>query len=145
MDPLFIMLALAAGAALPIQAGVNNHLRSFLGRPEWAAVANFGVGFVALLVWVLIARIAPTLDRIGAAPWWSWTGGLLGAFFVTMAVFLTPRLGVAAMIALVVAGQMGMAVALDHFGAMGLAQREVTPVRLVGGALLVAGVVLLRR
>jgi bacterial/archaeal transporter family-2 protein len=34
---------------------------------------------------------------------------------------------------------------LDHYGLVGFAERQVTPLRLVGAALLVAGVVLIRK
>jgi transporter family-2 protein len=82
---------------------------------------------------------------VARAPGWSWTGGLLGAFYVTAVVVLTPRLGVATTIALVVAGQMLASVAIDHYGLFGVPLRPVNAARGLGAALLVAGVVLLRR
>ena len=145
MDALLVLLALAAGAGLPVQAAVNATMRSYIGRPEWAAVVNFGVGLLALLAWVAVLRLPPALSRAAAAPWWSWTGGVLGAFYVTAVVLLTPRLGVGATLALLVAGQMGAALAMDHFGVLGLAARHVSGGRILGAALLVAGVVLIRR
>ena len=145
MDALLVLLALVAGAGLPVQAAVNATMRSYIGRPEWAAVVNFGVGFLALLAWVAVLRLPPALSRALTAPWWAWCGGLLGAFYVTSVVLLAPRLGVAATVALVVTGQLGMALALDHFGALGMLTRQVTAGRLVGAALLVAGVVLIQR
>lgn len=145
MNALLVLLALAAGAGLPVQAAVNATMRSYIGRPEWAAVVNFGVGLVALLAWVAVLRLPPALSRAAAAPWWSWTGGLLGACYVTAVVLLTPRLGVGATLALLVAGQMGAALAMDHFGVLGLAARHVSAGRIMGAVLLVAGVVLIRR
>ncbi len=145
MDALLVLLALAAGAGLPVQAAVNATMRSYIGRPEWAAVVNFGVGLVALLAWVAVLRLPPALSRAATAPWWSWSGGVLGAFYVTAVVLLTPRLGVGATLALLVAGQMGAAMAMDHFGVLGLAARHVSAGRILGAALLVAGVVLIRR
>jgi transporter family-2 protein len=72
-------------------------------------------------------------------------GGLLGAFYVTVVAFLAPRLGVAATLGLAVAGQMLAALALDRAGALGLDVRPITGARALGAALLVAGVVLVRR
>lgn len=78
-------------------------------------------------------------------PWWAWSGGLFGAIFIGLAIFLVPRLGAATFIALLVTGQMLAAVTFDHFGWMGLAQRSLDLPRVIGVALLIGGVVLIRR
>jgi transporter family-2 protein len=143
---LYALLALLAGAGLPVQASVNSALRSHLGRPEWAALVNFLVGSAALGCALLAQRAAaPPAEAWGRAPWWAWTGGLLGAFFVAVTVVLTPRLGVVAMLALMLAGQVVAALAFDHFGLLGLAARGFTPTRALGAVLLVAGVLLVQR
>jgi transporter family-2 protein len=146
VELLLVLLALAAGAGLPVQVGVNAAIGRHLGRPEWAAVVNFAVGLAALATWTLALRLpVPPLATASRAPWWAWTGGLLGAFYVTSAVILAPRLGVTATLALSVAGQMAAALALDHVGALGVAARPIAGGQVVGAVLLVAGVVLLRR
>ena len=66
------------------------------------------------------------------------------AFFLFSAIFLTPRLGVAVVMSTVIAGQLISAVLLDKFGVIGMAVREATPGRLVGVALMIAGVVMIR-
>jgi transporter family-2 protein len=143
---VLVLLGLAAGAVLPVQAGVNAAIREHLGRPEWATFVNFAVGSVALAGWLFLQRSpVPTLAQAARAPWWSWTGGLLGAFYVTVIILLTPRLGVAATLALAIAGQLGAALALDHFGLLGLAVRPFGPTKALGAALLAAGVFLVRR
>jgi transporter family-2 protein len=135
-----------SGASLPVQAGVNSALRHHVGRPELAALVSFSVGFLALLAWVVVTRQPwPSAAQAGRAPWWTWTGGLIGAFYVTTVVLLTPRLGVAATLAISVAGQMATAVALDHFGALGVPVHAFSPMRALGAVLLVLGVVLIRR
>jgi transporter family-2 protein len=59
-------------------------------------------------------------------------------------ILLLPSLGGATLIALVVAGQMAIAITLDHFGVFGLASHPVSISRLAGAALLIAGVVLIK-
>jgi transporter family-2 protein len=140
------VLALAIGAGLSVQAGVNAALARFAGRPEWAAFISFAVGLAALGAWLLAARARPPpLAALALAPAWAWTGGVIGAVYVTATVLLAPRLGLAATLGLSVAGQMTAALVLDQLGALGLATRPVTPARVIGAALLVAGVVLVRR
>ena len=60
---------------------------------------------------------------------WAWTGGLCGAFVLTATTAVTPRLGAATMIAVVVAGQVLASLALDHFGLLGLATHPLIPRR----------------
>lgn len=146
MEIALILLALAVGAGLPVQAGVNAAMARHAGRPEWAAFVNFAVGLVALAGYLVALRLRPPpLSALAAAPAWSWVGGLLGALYVTAIVVLTPRIGFALTLALTLAGQMVAALALDHAGALGLATRPITAGRLVGAVLLFAGVVLMRR
>jgi transporter family-2 protein len=94
------------------------------------------------------AALRPQLPALGAlaeAPWWVWAGGLLGSVFVTAAAAFAPRLGAATFISVTIAGQALVSVLLDHFGAVGFSERPVTPLRLLGALLLVAGVLMVRK
>ena len=72
-------------------------------------------------------------------------GGFLGAFFVTAAVMLVPRLGVAMTFSLIIAGQMIVTLIIDHFGLLGVPMKEVSLARIFGIALIAGGVVLIRK
>jgi transporter family-2 protein len=72
-------------------------------------------------------------------PWWAWTGGILGAGYITTAVVVAPRVGALALMALVIAGQLLAALVLDHFGLLGLRKIPITSSRLAGAALLLLG------
>lgn len=145
LEIVLVAVALAAGAGLPVQAGVNAAMARHVGRPEWAAFVNFAVGLVALAGWLAATRAALPGAALARAPAWAWTGGVLGAFYVSAVVLLTPRLGVTATLALTLAGQMVGALVVDHYGALGLAMRPLSGSRVLGVALLVVAVVLIRR
>lgn len=141
-----VLLALGLGVLLPVQAGVNAQLRSTLGAPVAAALVSFLVGTAALAAGVLVSRAPlPIGSAWAASPWWHWVGGLIGALYVAGAIVLAPRLGAATLIAAVVAGQMLASLLLDHFGWVGFPVHEVTPLRLAGAGLIVAGVLLVQR
>lgn len=142
---LTILLAIAAGAFMAIQAPTNAMLSRPLDSPISAAFLSFLVGTVALglLAWLLPSR--PDAAGVRALPWYVWLGGLYGAFFVAMAAFGAPRVGVAVLLTAVVAGQLGMAVVLDHYGLLGLDRNPINLQRVAGLMLVVAGVVLVRR
>ena len=143
---LLVPVALAAGTAVSMQFGVNSQLRDVAGGPLAAAAVSFIVGTVALLALTLVLNGGlPSFGDVANAPWWVWTGGLLGAFYVFASVILIPRLGAATTVALILTGQVLASIAIDHFGLIRVAAEEATPLRLLGALLLVAGVFFVQR
>jgi transporter family-2 protein len=142
----YLLLAFTIGAGVTVQAGLNAQLREYVGHPMFAALANFVVGTLCLLGLLLAFRVPwPATTGMKAAPMWLWVGGLLGAFYVASAVLIAPKLGAAVMFAVLIAGQVAMSLILDHYGWIGFPQHPIGLWRIVGGALLVAGVVLVVR
>jgi transporter family-2 protein len=138
---ILLPVALAAGIVLPVQFGVNSHLRDFVGGPVAAAAISFVVGTVALAVAALVVqRSLPEPGSVASAPWWAWTGGLLGAFFVLASIILTPRLGAATTI-----GQVIASIVIDHFGLIRVPVHEASLPRIIGALLIVAGVAIVQR
>lgn len=141
-----ILLAIVVGMLLPIQAGVNAQLRQALGDPVMAACVSFTVGTAALLLTLAVTRPPlPAMAAVTRVPWGSWIGGVLGAVYVGMAVVLAPRLGAATLTAAVVAGQMLVSIALDHYGWVGFPEQPANLTRVAGAALVVAGVLLIQK
>ena len=143
---LLVPVALGAGTAVSMQFGVNSQLRTVAGGPVAASAISFIVGTVALVALTLVLNSGlPSFGEVSGAPWWIWTGGLLGAFYVFASVILTPRLGAATTVALILTGQVFASIAIDHFGLFRVATQEATPLRLLGALLIVAGVFFVQR
>lgn len=143
---VFYSDGLLFGALAPTQAGVNLRLRGSVGDPVLAALISFSVGTMVLMFWLLIMRIPiPPSASVLKGPWWMWTGGFMGAFFVAAAVVVAPVLGAGTMMCWMVAGQLTASILLDHYGVMGYAVREATPARLAGAALVIIGAVLIEK
>jgi bacterial/archaeal transporter family-2 protein len=142
---LFIMMALALGAVLPIQAAINTRLAKTAGSPVMSAFVSFAVGTIALMLFLIITGQFNFRFISTHSPWWIWTGGLLGTFFVAGIVVLLPRLGVVLSFSLVLAGQMFVAIIFDQFGWLGVAVREISPGKIIGSILLIIGVILIRK
>ncbi len=142
---LLYLAALGAGISVAVQQVLNGSLRVSLNSPAWAGFASYLGGLLTMIV-VLIAmrEQMPSWKLVTATPWWAWSGGILGGVFILLVILLLPSLGAATLLALVVAGQMSAAVMMDHFGAFGLAQHSVSVSRLIGVALIIAGVVLMK-
>jgi transporter family-2 protein len=139
------VLAALVGAGLTVQVGMNAAVRGAIGSPLLAAVVNFVVGLAALALVAVASGARWSPGSTASIPAWAWFGGLLGAAYVAATTVLGPRLGAAALLGLTLAGQMAAALVVDHYGAIGFPQSPVTPARLAGAALLVAGALLIMR
>jgi transporter family-2 protein len=95
----------------------------------------------ALVLLVVVAR-----GDMGGAfrqPLWLWSGGLLSLFIILAITVAPPRIGVAATVGLVIAGNLVMAAVIDHFGLFGQDAIELGWMRLAGLGLLAVGSALL--
>jgi transporter family-2 protein len=140
------MLGLSAGLGLALQVGMNAQLRKVLGSAYTAALISFLVGTTALVTLMLLTRTAmPSRESFAAVPLWAWFGGLFGAFYVAISTVVAAELGATSLLALALAGQLLMALVVDHFGWLGLPENPITVGRLFGVSLLAAGVWLITR
>lgn len=140
-----ILFVLIGGGLLALQAPTNAMLSRAGGSPVLAALISFAVGTVALLIAWIASGSRPAAGPFGGLPWYAWLGGLYGAFFVAVAAFAAPRIGLASLITIGIAGQIAMALLLDHLGALGLPRDPISLGRIVGALLVVGGVILVRR
>ncbi len=146
-NSIYYILAICAGLALTAQAGVNSQLRTSLGNPVMAALISFMIGTFALMIYVLLFQreSIEVLTNLQSISWYKWTGGLIGALFITSVIIIAPKIGAANTAALIVAGQILFALFLDHFGLLGFIQHTFNMMRLAGAALLIAGVFMILR
>jgi transporter family-2 protein len=141
----WIIVALLSGAFLPIQAGLNTRLGKSLENPVYASLISFIVGALSVGAYILISRQQVSWAGWKAAPWYVYVGGVLGAFYVTAIVLAFPRIGPALTFGLVIAGQMAISVLLDHFNILVAQQHPINLWRGLGVALIITGVMLIRR
>ena len=146
MGVFWSLLGIVSGAFIAIQAPINSQLARGLGLPVAAAAFSFLSGAIVLG----IATLAVTrtqgiaLDWKAPAPWLFVAGGVLGGSYVTISTLLIPRIGAAALMALIVAGQLLAGMLMDRVGFLGMAVREISLGRVAGALLLMAGAVLIR-
>lgn len=136
-----LAMALLVGVVTAYQPGINARFADHTPSKLHGGVANFAVGLVGMLIVTAACRTGlPTTERLGAAPWWAWTGGLCGAFFVTMSLVLVPKMGTGNYLVGMIAGQLIGSMVIDHFGHLGLPVHGFTWGRAVGIVLVMAGV-----
>jgi bacterial/archaeal transporter family-2 protein len=134
-----VAATVVAGGVIALQAPINAGLGGKIGKVP-AATISFTIGTLVLIAITLL--FAGGFGKVGEArhlQWYYLTGGVLGAIYVTTALIAVRTLGAGGVTGATIAGQLAMSVTLDRMGALGLAQRELTPTRLVGVVLLAAG------
>jgi transporter family-2 protein len=126
-----------------VQSGSNAALNKALAQPILAAlvVAAANVAVYAAMIPVL-GLSWPGSERIAQVPWWGWIGGFLGGLYVLAAVLFAERLGAAVFTGLVVTASIVTSIALDHFGWVGFAPHAAGLWRVIGGALMIGGLIL---
>ena len=145
-NPILVAMVLmaVAGSMIASQAPINAALGRSVGSPVGAATISFGVGFIILVFASIVIGDGASLLRVTKVPLWLLAGGALGAVYVFAALWSVPHLGVVTTTSLMIFGQMGAALLLDHHGAFGVAQHSINPIRLLSAALVAGGVILSR-
>ena len=139
---VFGLFAAAAGAATAFQAAANAGLASRIGLGA-ALVLNTVIVLLGTIVLFLVRGARGDFFPPGV-PWSLYVGGICGFVVILSLAFVFPKIGAAVAIALVVLGQGAAALAIDHFGLMGMPTEPITVARLAGLLLIGGGAVLLR-
>ena len=80
------------------------------------------------------------LARLGDAPLHvAVGGGLIGALYVGSIVWTVRALGAGGLTAATIAGQLALAVVIDHYGWLGVARSPITASKVLGIVLLALG------
>ena len=147
MKYILMFITFIVGALIPIQAVLNTRLGKQTGGPLMGSLLSFLTGLICLAILNLAANANAviSLKPAATAPWHIWLGGIIGAIFVGYITWINQQQGVALTFALVVSGQIFMSLMMDNFGWFGAAIQGMTPEKYVGAALIVAGVLLIKR
>lgn len=141
---MLLVVSILVGALVTLQAPINAELGKSVGEVS-SSVVSFGIGFLVLLVLAGILGQLGDLANVTQVAWPYFLGGVIGAAFVLLALVAVPKIGAGPLTAAAVSGQLIMAVVVDRFGWLGVPQHDVTPTRVLGVVLLLAGVLLVSR
>jgi bacterial/archaeal transporter family-2 protein len=134
-----VVVAAVVGGVVVTQGPLNSQLGRTVGGLQ-ASVIALSVSLVAILMLAAVTGGLGGLRRVGDAPWHvAIGGGLAGALYVGSIVWTVRALGVGGLTAVTIAGQLGVAIVIDHFGWLGVDRSPITVAKLVGVALLALG------
>jgi bacterial/archaeal transporter family-2 protein len=147
MNLMNLLLALAvtfAGAAVSFQSAANASLSARIGLGA-SLIINTVIVLLCTFVFYFATRSTAATFFPAGTPWILYIGGFCGFSIILAAAYVFPRIGAGRAIALMVLGQGAAALAIDHFGFMGLSRAPISLSRIGGFMLIVAGVALVRR
>ena len=137
-----VALAAVAGLAGALQAAVMAELGRRVGVAPAIAFSAVVTVLLAGLVVAVADRRADGVTRVLREPPWLWAGGALSLFIILTVTVAPPRIGIAATIGIIIAGNLAMSAVIDHFGLLGAERIAVTWPRLAGMLLLGGGAAL---
>ena len=142
MSAFAALLSVLAGLSGSVQAAVMGRFGERIGVFEALAFAS---AVQALLTFAMVLAVRQSVSGyVDAArqPPWLWLGGVMGTFIVLTITIATPRIGTAATIGLLIAGQLAMGVVIDRFGLFGFERIAISWPRAFGLVLLGTGAAL---
>jgi transporter family-2 protein len=134
-----VAVAAVVGGLVVTQAPLNSQLGRSVGGLE-ASVVALAISFLALLTLSTVTGGVGGIRQIGDAPWHvAIGGGLAGALYVGSIVWTVRALGAGGLTAVTIAGQLGVAIVIDHFGWLGVERSPITVAKVSGVLLLAVG------
>jgi transporter family-2 protein len=141
MEPIviIILIGLAGGAAVGVQSPLASMISQRLGILESVFIVHLG-GAIIALVSLLLFMGGGKLSQWRSVPWYALCAGVFGLIVIAAISYMIPRVGVAASITAIVAGQLLVGLFLDHFGLLGASVRPIDATRILGIAVVLTGV-----
>ena len=135
-------LAVAAGLAGSVQVALMSRLGERIGVFEALGFSTLVTAALAFVILLVLRRSAAGYEHALHQPWWMLLGGVMGLLIVFTVTYAGPRIGVAATVGILIAGQLAMGAAIDRFGLFGSEKIALHWPRVLGIALLGVGAAL---
>ena len=140
---LLLVLVVAAGAVLSVQAAINGCLGQTVGVLR-SSLVTFAVGTLVTGLLILFFEPAQAVSLL-EVPKWQLTGALFGVVYMMVMVGAVPIVGTAVATVAVIVGQLAMGMLIDNFGWMGNTAIELSASRVLAMACLALALVFMYR
>jgi bacterial/archaeal transporter family-2 protein len=133
-----IFIGLIGGVAVGLQSPLASMITQQLGLFESVFIVHIGGAIIALIP--LLIYGGGKLAEWRNVPWYVLGAGTFGLVVIGSISYMIPRIGIAAAITTIVAGQLLVGTILDHYGLLGAAGRSMDSTRGFGLAVVLVGV-----
>ncbi len=140
MHYLLYGLAVLAGLMNPIQAGCVSAMNKVIERPFTVGIVSAAATGVVTVSGALLLGQFGFGGKAAQVPWWAWFGGIAGSVFLLSQPVAAQKIGAGPFIGLSVTAALTASVLIDNYGWLGFTPHAATLPRLLGAALMIAGV-----
>lgn len=144
---VLLLYALAVGIGIlgGIHVPINGALGDRIQSPLLATVIFYSIGLTLIGVVYLLAGNREALLALKEAPRWYFLAGAISAVVVGSSTFLIPRIGAVNLFVIVIALQMISRMVISHYGWLESPVAAISPFKILGALMLLAGAVLVVR
>jgi transporter family-2 protein len=137
-----VLVCVIAGLGGGIQAAIMGRFGERVGVIEAVAFSSLVTTALSFVVLLVFRQSVAGIGEGFRAPAWLWLGGVMSALIVFAISLGPPRIGTTTTIGLIIAGNLVAAAVIDRYGLFGLERIGLSPVRVLGIALLGLGAAL---
>ncbi|MEW6401894.1 MAG: DMT family transporter [Chloroflexota bacterium] len=134
-----ILIGLIGGVAVGLQSPLASMISQRIGTLESVFIVHVGGAVISLLP-LLIFYGGGKLAQWKTVPWYALGAGVFGLVVIGAISYMIPRVGIAAAITTIVAGQLLVGTILDHFALLDAVQKPLEPTRILGLLIVMVGV-----
>ncbi len=140
------LTGIAAGCLMASIGTIYGSLGVALGSAVQASTLSFFIATTVILFFCIGVGRLGCICKVFAKgnPWWMWLGGVCGAISVFGNAWLIPQIGAGAFFMALLLGQMSLSLLMEKYGWLGSVQKRILSIQLVGIALMVVGVAMIK-
>lgn len=136
------LLTAVLGVVLAVHLAMNGKVGAVMANPRVGNALFWCIGAIAALIVGFTGWQSGALTPLEKVEPWLLTAGALGACLVFAIAWLIPQIGAGPVMITLLAGQVLGGLLMSHFGWLGSPVDPITPMRLLGVAVMIGGVVL---
>lgn len=140
---IFAAWTISAGVGIPLIGILNSGIARSVGNPFAPTAIMFSIAMIVAFGITLPLYGLPTVSQLGSAPPVGYAAGLLIGFYALSATIIIPRFGAASFVSYILIAQLVTSAAVDQFGLLGMVKRPVDMTKLIGLAVIVAGIIIM--
>ena len=145
MKTPLLLLSMFLGVVLTVHLAMNGMVGAAINNPRVGNAVFWCVGAAMAVILGVSGWQRGALSALSQINPLLLTAGAMGASLVFGIAYLIPRLGAGPFTYALLAGQIISAMVLSHYGWLGSPKQPITPMGILGVAVMAIGIVLTRR
>jgi transporter family-2 protein len=142
---VYYLLAMMVGILGGIHVPINGALGTRIGSTLVATFTFYGIAFLLIALICALTYDRAAFAALAGAPRWYFLAGIISVVVVGTSTYLIPRMGAVNLFVVVLSLQLISRMVISHLGWLDSPVNAITVYKLLGGALLLIGSVLVVR